>query len=32
MNSLTNVRTPYETRKLLVERIAVLGLMPVAEA
>ena len=31
MNSHTKARTPYERRKLLIERIAVLGLMPVAE-
>ena len=32
MNSHKNARTTYEGRKLLIERIAVMGLMPAAEA
>ena len=32
MNSHKNARTTYEGRRLLIERIAVLGLMPAAEA
>lgn len=32
MNSHKNARTTYEGRKLLIERIAAMGLMPAAEA
>ena len=32
MNSHKNARTTFEGRKLLIERIAVMGLMPAAEA